>query len=389
MRALLGRGCAAALVLIGAAALAAGSPAGGQAETDDGWPMFRGNPMLTGVASRAPALDLEPVWVFEVAEGIESTAAIHGDTVYVGGLDGVLYALALDSGELRWKYEAGEGIKSSPAVHGGGVFFGDEGGTFHAVDATSGKLLWRFETEAEIVSSANFAGERVLFGSHDESLYCLSVKDGSLVWRVETGGYVYGTPAVAGETVISAGCDGYLRIVALSDGTELRKIELGGYVGASPAVRGGRAYVGTFENEVLALNLENGAVLWRFEDEKRKFPFLSSAAVRDGLVVIGGRDKRLRALAAATGEQRWSYTTRGKIDSSPVIAGDRVYVAPVSGEIFALSLESGDVLWSFDTGSAFVASPGIAAGRLVIGTVDGQLYCFGTNKEGTRGPSNS
>jgi outer membrane protein assembly factor BamB len=95
-------------------------------------------------------------------------------------------------------------------------------------------------------------------------------------------------------------------------------------------------------------------------------------------MVVGGRDRLVHALDPETGKVRWTFGTRGKVDSSPVIAADRVYVASASGEIFALGLESGEVMWSFDTGSPILASPSIAAGRLLIGTVDGQLYCFGT-----------
>jgi len=97
-------------------------------------------------------------------------------------------------------------------------------------------------------------------------------------------------------------------------------------------------------------------------------------------VVVGGRDKTVHALDPKTGEARWTFAARGKVDASPVIAGDRVYVASSSGEILALAIESGEPKWSFDTGSPILASPSIASGRLLIGTVDGQLYCFGTKK---------
>ena len=93
--------------------------------------------------------------------------------------------------------------------------------------------------------------------------------------------------------------------------------------------------------------------------------------------MIGGRDKMVHALDAGDGSPRWTFRTRGKIDGSPVIAGDRVWVGSASGEIFGLGLESGEALWTFDTGSPVIASPSIAAGKLLIGTSDGQFYCFG------------
>ena len=60
--------------------------------------------------------DLAPRWVFEVPDGIESGAAIVDGTVYVGGLDGVLYAIELATGKSRWTYPTGAAIRSSPSV---------------------------------------------------------------------------------------------------------------------------------------------------------------------------------------------------------------------------------------------------------------------------------
>ncbi len=341
------------------------------------WPAFRGDAQLSGVAAAGLPDGLQPLWVFEIPDGIESTAAIVAGTVYVGGLDGVLYAIDLETGKSRWRYEAGAEILAAPAVSAGKVLVGDGDGVFHAVDAASGERRWIYETRAKIVSSASVADGKLVFGSHDMYLHALNVEDGRPLWKVETDNYVYGAPAISRGRVLSAGCDGYLRVIGLADGKEQARMELGGYVGASPAVRGSRLYVGTFENQVLGIDLESRRLSWTYENSERKFPFLSSAAAGDSVVVLGGRDKLVHALDPETGKPRWTRALKGKIDASPVIAGRRVYVPATSGEIVALDLESGEVVWSFDTGSSITASPSVAAGRLVIGTAGGQLYCFG------------
>ena len=157
----------------------------------------------------------------------------------------------------------------------------------------------------------------------------------------------------------------------------IENIELAAYVGASPAVLNGRLYVGTFENEVLCLDLKERQLAWRYQHPKRHFPFFSSAAVTEDVVVVGGRDKMVHALEAETGRQRWVHVTRSRVDSSPVILGERVFVADESGVLLALDLASGKVLWEYETGSPLEASPSVGKGRLVIGTVDGTLFCFG------------
>ncbi len=358
---------------------------------DGGWTQFRGGPEQRGIAATALANELQVAWTFEIPDGIEATAAIDSGKVYVGGLDGKLYALRLTDGKLVWTYEAGEDeIKSSPLVLDDTVYFGDEYGRFHAVDAASGERRWVIEVDAGVTSSANLAaggetapgkGPCLLFGSYDAFVYCVSPKDGTVVWKVETEGYVHGTPAVSDGRAISSGCDGYLRLLDAATGEEVHKVPAGGYVAASPAATGGHAYFGTFENQVLAVDLKSGETVWTYQNPERAFPFYSSAAVTDRLVILGGRDKLVHAIDRKSGEAVWTRSFRGRIDASPVVVGDRVYVADQSGVVAALNLKDGTVAWQFETGDGFTASPAVGEGHLVIGTESGVVYGFAGGAE--------
>ena len=310
-------------------------------------------------------------------DGIESTAAIAAGTVYVGTLDGYLYAIDLSNGALRWQYQASGEVKSSPTVYRNVVHFGDGMGVFHAVDAQTGKGRWTFDAEAEIISSASVSQDRLLFGSYDQFLYCLSAEDGSLIWKFETEGYVHGTPAIVNGTVIVSGCDGYLRVINIADGVEQQKIALGDYVAASPAILNNRVYAGTFGNQVLCAGLDNSEIFWWYQHPERHFPFYASAAVTADIVIIGGRDKMVHALHPQTGEPLWVYPAKSRVDSSPVIVGERVFFGTMGGEFVGLSLDSGEKVWEFVIGASMIASPSVADGKLVIGADDGRIYCFG------------
>ena len=65
------------------------------------------------------------------------------------------------------------------------------------------------------------------------------------------------------------------------------------------------------------------------------------------------------------------------MESSPAVAGGRVYIGSNDGRLYVLDLESGEKLWEFNAGAPLSASPAIASGRLVIGSLDGRVYCFG------------
>ena len=177
----------------------------------------------------------------------------------------------------------------------------------------------------------------------------------------------------------SSGCDGYpVRWSALEDGTVATQ-------GRARRLRPGRAprSSATWPSSAPSRTRcwrsisTRGAVRWRYEHPVRKFPFYSSPAVHDGLVVIGGRDKIVHALDAATGKERWTYAAGV---AHRLLAGHRRrrgFLATTGGEVLALDLASGKRVWRCESGSSFAASPAVGAGKLVISSLDGTVYCFG------------
>lgn len=342
------------------------------------WPLFRDNPLQTGVATSSLPDTLEIRWKFETKDAIEGTAAIAGDMVYVGSYDGNLYALDLATGRQKWAYHAVP-IKAPVSVHAGAVYVGDADGDFHCVDAASGKKRWVFKTDSEIASGANFTRDHVLFGSGDENLYCLTQKDGKLSWKFNVaGGPVLGTPVVAGDRTFAAGCDSMLHVLDLAQGKELTSVELGGQVGAGAAVIGEVLYVGTMTTEFLAVDWKKGQVLWRFESAKGSQPFFASAAATDTLIIAGSRDRRVYGLDRKTGKEVWSFPTGGRVDSSPVVAGSRVYVGSLDGRLYVLDLKTGRELQKINLRGAIYGSPAVGGRCLVIGTEKGTVYCLGS-----------
>ena len=341
------------------------------------WPQFRGGPMLTGVAARPVGEDLELLWTHDTGDAIDSSAAIVEGTVYAGVGNGDLIALDFDTGALKWTYSTGSFIgESSPTVANGTVYIGDLDGVLHAVRADNGERIWTFETETEIKASAVVAEGVVLIGSYDTFLYAVEESTGTLRWKLQTDGQLHATPAVRDGLAYIAGCDGTFRAIRVADGTEEYQIFIGAYTGASPLLVGDRAYFGTYEYEVLALDLTARDVVWRYSNPGREFPFYSSATYVDGMVVTGGRDKIVHAIDAETGEARWTFTTLARVDSSPVLAGDRIFVGSSDGRLYALDPTTGESRWEFNAGAALTASPAVAYGRLVIGATDGVIYAF-------------
>ena len=55
-----------------------------------------------------------------------------------------------------------------------------------------------------------------------------------------------------------------------------------------------------------------------------------------------------------TGKAAWTFTTRARVDSSPVVAGGRVYVGSNDGKLYVLDAASGKSVFEFEAGGPAV-----------------------------------
>ena len=180
-----------------------------------------------------------------------------------------------------------------------------------------------------------------------------------------------------------SGCDMHLRVIDIVSGKEERATDLRSILIASPAVYGDMLYVGTYDSEVLAVNWKTGETVWRYKDPRRQFPYHASAAVTEELVVVGGQDRQVHCIDRKSGEGIWKFPTRGRVDSSPVIVGDRVFFGSSDRNLYSLQLEDGKQLWKHNLGGDISASPAVGEGCLVIGceTGEGAIFCFGSKAD--------
>lgn len=341
------------------------------------WLVFRGDALMSGTGAAKLPDQLEEKWTFKTGNAIEGAPAIAGGVVYVASFDKYLYALELASGKLKWKTKLAA-MKASPSVKGDRVYVGDLDGRFYALKTSDGSRIWEFEAGGEITSGCNFHGDNVLIGSHDATLYCLG-PDGKKIWEVKTDGPVNGSPAVIGDTTFVAGCDSVLHVLDAKSGKELAAVDLGGQAAATAAIAADRAFVGTMANTVVAVDLKKKEKAWTFEAPRRQQPFFASAATAGGLVVAGSRDKKIYALDAKTGQEKWNFATAGQVDASPVVVGDRVYVGCLSddGNFYVLDLKTGRKIQELQLDSAVTGSAAVGADCILVATDKGTLYCLG------------
>jgi outer membrane protein assembly factor BamB len=103
------------------------------------------------------------------------------------------------------------------------------------------------------------------------------------------------------------------------------------------------------EIQPTAIPNPNSAALWNYQrvdrNDNGKFEFdetmhwsLGSPAIKNGLLFIADFSGLIHCLNAKTGKSYWTCDTLAACWSTPLIAGERVYVADDDGDVAMLSL---------------------------------------------------
>ncbi len=350
------------------------------------WPLVRGDAMASGAVKQSLPEKLELLWEFSAEEsGFEGAALLVDGIVYLGDVDGTFYALRLTDGTVLWKQHFDEtGFLAAAAVVEDRIFVGDFNGVVRALQADSGKELWSYTASAEFYAAPNVVENQVLVTTEAGELLSLDADVGKLNWKFQIDAPLRCWPTVVGGRVLLAGCDERLHVVDILSGKEVEGLDIDGPTGSTPAVVGGNVLFGTEQGTFYSIATQPISIAWQYRDPKQSRAIRTAAAVNDRTVVYGTRGKQVYALDPASGKLQWKFAVRSSVESSPIIAGDRVYVATKRGRIYALDIATGKETWQFEAGGGFLASPSVSEGKLVLGNTDGTLYCLGEKNKGNR-----
>jgi outer membrane protein assembly factor BamB len=350
------------------------------------WPLFRGNPELSGYSEvrlpEKPAL----LWSYKSNARTASSPVIYNQTVYWSDKRGHIYGIDAE-GRPVFDYDFATAVEASPMISDSVLYIGRIDGFMSALSLSRKDTLWNFETLGQISASPNisiFEGkEAVIFGSYDNYLYCLDKNNGKEINRFVSGYYINGAVAVQQKYFISGGCDAWVRIIDGETGKATDSLELDTYIPASPAIDGRDCYIADHSGNVYALVIEKGEILRSkkiITATDNSGAFVSVPAVAPAMLYIISDDRYLYAIDRKTGEIRWKYLQKGGSgESSPLVCRNKIISCTKTGIVSILSAGKGELLWEYDTGEQITSSPAVVKDRFYILTAKGTLFCFGKN----------
>ena len=192
-------------------------------------------------------------------------------------------------------------------------------------------------------------------------------------WTFQCEDEVRSSPRIAGGVLYIGSYDNNLYALDAKKGTFLWKFATEGGIASTPCIDGDVILIGSEDGKLYAISPKLGNQLWITQTGGC---VRSSARVEYGHAFFGSDDGRLYAVNVQTGRTIWSFQSAGPIRSTPLAANDLVYVGSDDGYIYALEMRSGQVKWKYSTGRRVTSSATLGEDRLFVGSADGHLYSF-------------
>ncbi len=184
--------------------------------------------------------------------------AVKDGVLYVGNLDGYMYAIHTADGSLKWRYQTGGGITSSALVVDGTVYFGSKDDKVYAIDAATGtELKWQFQTGGDVLSSPMIKDGVLWVGSNDHKFYALDAATGEEKCHFLTQGEVVSYGVFYKNLVFFGGGQGDASVYALDRANckQFFRYKTGYKIESDPALDGDRLYVTSGDHKLYAFKI--------------------------------------------------------------------------------------------------------------------------------------
>ena len=238
---------------------------------------------------------------------------IDAGTLYVGSVDGTLFAVDAVAGKVVWRQAVGAPIYSAVAVDGDELVVGCYDGTVAKVDRRTHQETARTKLGGAIASAPLVAGGTIVVGCRDYLLYGLRRANLAVGWRDSFWfSWVESTPKLVDGAIYIGGSD-YRRVSKIDpdSGVTDWTTDVGGLTWGTPVVTPDTIFAGTSAQSpaaikhtggITALDRHTGKVMWRhvvtLAEGADRAGYLGSLVLCGGQIIGAGYDGRLIAFPA-------------------------------------------------------------------------------------------
>jgi len=155
-------------------------------------------------------------------DGVEAPLLWMKEQLLVPSVNGILYSLSPENGEMRWSYSGTGKYNTAPLGSGSLIFIGGWAGRFLCL-SSNGQLQWEFRAGERITENALLQKNRIFVSTDNRYVYAFDAPSGKFLWRFKAEDPT-NLIVIRNELVFGSGSS--LFVLRPEDGSLLRKLEV-------------------------------------------------------------------------------------------------------------------------------------------------------------------
>ena len=284
------------------------------------------------------AMSGDPLWSFETSDSISSTPTVDDDVVYVGS-GTHYYAVGASDGQLLWNHQVEVHVSNStPVVVDGRVYVGSLNGSLFALDASTAKQLWGRKVADQtphlerVFTRPSVVDEVVYLGTDAGLVFALDASTGDEIWQVEVSTEnVTHAPVVVDGLVLVSTYDGRVHGLNAESGDVVWRYKAGSGILRLTTVDG-LVYVRAAQlGDPVVLSASDGEPLWPRSGPDVQ-PTDATVLERTAYVaprVLGSENSVVYAKDPIDGRVLWQFELEGRARSQATTANGILYVVSI------------------------------------------------------------
>jgi outer membrane protein assembly factor BamB len=351
-----------------------------------------GHPIVFDVEWWTPLVSRPTIMDFALTYQPSETAqpAVDPDSgrIVVCTKDGYVRSLSPDKGRIEWEKKLGGRCFAGGKIKDGVLYMPAGDGSLYALRARTGEEIWKYVAGEELVTLPILIDGKLLVASQNDTLFVIDAATGKWIWqqrRDTPSGFTLrgsATPRVQDGVVYMGYADGSLVALKLEDGAVLWERNLsasGGNqfidVDTSPVVdASGHVFGASFKDGIYSLDTKTGDIAWTTASSG------VTSLIPRGDVLFTTGDGQVGAVHSQTGRALWKIdlSAKGKRNASgrePLLSRELLFV-PTSAALVIVDTSTGKVRYAWDPGKGVTATPTQAGRRVYVLSNLGTLFAL-------------
>jgi hypothetical protein len=248
---------------------------------------------------------------------------LYWEVIRIGAVD-------QNTGKVKWKSNLGTMMfKSKIIAKSSRIYFGTIEGDVFSVNAETGNIIWKKHLEGGVWGSIAVGNSLVYVGCEDSNLYALDRNSGLKKWSVNLNSRIIAPVVISNRRIIALNYQGKAFGLKLDDGKIMWSKDFG-VSKLTPIVSGSTVYL-SVRDKIYGLKAGNGETIFTKSLSSGK----SFITVFNKRVFVSNNNDTAFELSA-TGEIIWQHKLKSKIFGIPAANNKYLFVITDKGDVLKM-----------------------------------------------------